>query len=187
MAAGFARVLSLLFVVLFRWVWDFICSFSRSSFLPSFLPSFHSFHHPLPLSPFLHMWQLAVSVSTSNDDWPHKPHVSLPSFWPQKYSSRHAWQHRVAKGVSPSESFELFLSLKWHHRDPAWLMSAHLYTLFYPAEYLKTFRECPWAGLGMFDWQSACYSTFPIVHVMPRTQVSTHTHHLAEWRCVQTS
>lgn len=62
----------------------------------------------------------AVSVRPlySNGDWPQL-HVSLPSFWAQKYSSRHAWRHGVAKGVSPSDLFELFLSLKWHHRDPA--------------------------------------------------------------------
>lgn len=44
-----------------------------------------------------------------------------------------------------------------------------------PAEYLKTrnFSECPWAGPGVFDWQSVCYSAFSIIYVMSCTQVNT--------------
>lgn len=103
-----------------------------------FLP-FSSFSHFL-LSPFLPLlphctgWTCDSSLSVrppySNEGWP-RLHVSLPSFWVQTYSSRHAWRHKVAKGFSPSDSFELFLSLKWHHRGLAWLMSPRLYTLFY--------------------------------------------------------
>lgn len=61
-------------------------------------------------------------------------------------------------------------------------VTTFIYTVLpkFPAEFLKprNFSECPWAGLGIlyFDWQSACYSTFPIVHVMSGTRVNTATY-----------
>lgn len=88
-------------------------------------------------------------------------------FWPNPA----ALAAGVCWATSPPRWIWTFsLSLKWHHRSPAWLMSPHLDTLFYPECQLniwkvRTFPKSLGTGLGLFDWQSVCYSTFPTVPI----------------------
>ncbi len=152
MAAGSLSVLSPLSVIIFWWVLEVLSWFSRwkCSFFLSF--SLLLISPLLLLSPFAQAEHVPAHCQRVHSIqmktlWPQL-HVSLPSFWAQNYSGRPVWRHRVAKGVSPSDSFELFLSLKWHHRGSAWLMSPHLYTLFYPECQLNiwklgTFQSAP--------------------------------------------
>lgn len=163
-----------------RWYGFFFLFFPSFYHLPSFPPlSSHSFVAPLHR---LNVWQLTVSVSALFK-WRLASTACILAFiLGSQVQQRACMEAQGGKGSLPQWFIWTFPLFEMASQRPCMINVTTLtYTVLHrvPAEYLKTrnFSECPWAGLGMlwFDWQSACYSTFAIVHVMSRTQVKTPT------------
>lgn len=161
----------------------------QTAFLSVFL-SFHFFNQfllspLLPLLPHCTVWTCDSSLSVcppySNEGWEGWPQAFILASEVQQQACMEA---QGGKGSLPQWFIWTFPPFEMASQGPCMI---NVTTLIYsvldrvPAEYLKTrnFSERLWAGLGIswFDWKSACYWTFPIVHVdlISCTQVNTPT------------
>lgn len=178
MAAGSVSVLSPFLVsVVFR-CYKVVQQVTLHSFIHSFFRSFLLFPHIIPSCPSyvallyrLNVWQLTVNVS-----------AALHCMYPCLHFGLRSTAEGMHGGAGSPPVIHLnFPSVfEMASQRPCMInvtTLTHTVLPRVPAEYLKTrnFSKSPQAGLGMFDWQSAYYSTFPIVPVMSCTQVNKPT------------